>query len=117
MAVSVAGVGVFAFPDPLHNLFGISELIGYQAPLVLALAHRKVAGAGVIIAFSLVMYVLVVAALVLNLASLDRSGDLWLAVKDVYGLAQRALFAAWFAWCAGVGLLMIRRRRSPPAAT
>ena len=34
MAVSAAGVGVFAYPYPLHNVFGISELIGYQAPLV-----------------------------------------------------------------------------------
>ena len=31
-AVSAAGVGVFSFPHPLHNVFGISELIGYQAP-------------------------------------------------------------------------------------
>ena len=34
MALSAAGVGVFAYPHPLHNVFGISELVGYQAPLV-----------------------------------------------------------------------------------
>ena len=28
MAVSAAGVGVFAHPHPLHNVFGLSELIG-----------------------------------------------------------------------------------------
>jgi hypothetical protein len=27
MAVSAAGVGVFAHPHPLHNVFGLSELI------------------------------------------------------------------------------------------
>ncbi len=27
MALSAAGVGLFAYPNPLHNVFGISELI------------------------------------------------------------------------------------------
>src|SRR6185369_1298128 len=40
MAVSVAGVGIFAYPHPLHNVFGLSELIGYQAPLFLALSWK-----------------------------------------------------------------------------
>jgi hypothetical membrane protein len=30
MAVSAAGVGIFAFPHPLHNVFGESELIGFK---------------------------------------------------------------------------------------
>jgi hypothetical membrane protein len=38
MALAAAGVGIFAFPHPLHNIFGESELIGYQAPLAFALA-------------------------------------------------------------------------------
>jgi Protein of unknown function (DUF998) len=41
MAISAAGVGIFAFPHPLHNVFGMSELVGYQAPLVAALVCRK----------------------------------------------------------------------------
>lgn len=41
MAASAAAVGVFAYPHPLHNVFGISELIGYQAPLALALTWRR----------------------------------------------------------------------------
>ena len=35
------GVGIFSFPHPLHNVFGLSELVGYQAPLVLALTWRR----------------------------------------------------------------------------
>jgi hypothetical membrane protein len=34
MAIPAAGTGIFAYPHPLHNIFGLSELIGYQAPLV-----------------------------------------------------------------------------------
>src|SRR4030095_1401080 len=41
MALSAAGVGLFAYPSPLHNVFGISELVGYQAPLCLALTWRR----------------------------------------------------------------------------
>jgi hypothetical protein len=32
MALPAAGIAVFAYPHPAHNLFGMSELIGYQAP-------------------------------------------------------------------------------------
>ena len=37
MAISAVGVALFAHPHPLHNVFGLSELVGYQAPLALAL--------------------------------------------------------------------------------
>jgi hypothetical membrane protein len=41
MAICAAGVGIFAYPHALHNVFGTSELIGYQAPLALWLALRR----------------------------------------------------------------------------
>jgi len=50
-----------------------------------------------------------VAAIALNLSSLDRLGPVWAYVKPAYGLVQRALFAVWFGWCAGVGVLLFRR--------
>jgi hypothetical membrane protein len=37
MAISCAGVGLFSYPHPLHNVFGLSETVGLQAPLVAAL--------------------------------------------------------------------------------
>jgi hypothetical protein len=40
MEIRATGVGIFAYPHPLHNVFGTSELIGYQAPLALALTLR-----------------------------------------------------------------------------
>jgi hypothetical protein len=111
-AMSVAGVGVFAFPHDLHNLFGMSQLIGYQAPLVLALTWRRAPGARAAVAFSAVMAALVLLMIVLNLASIiDRGGDgLWAMVGPIYGLVQRGLFVAWFAWAAGLGLLLWRTR-------
>ena len=45
-------------------------------------------------------------AIVVNLSVLDRSGGLWVRIQPFYGIAQRALFAAWFMWCAGYALLL-----------
>ena len=74
MAVSAAGVGFFAHPHPLHNVFGLSELIGYQAPLALAVAWRRNPQTGSVVMFSWFMVFLVWIAIALNLATLDRNG-------------------------------------------
>jgi len=111
MALPAAGVGVFAYPHPLHNIFGISELIGYQAPLVFALTWRRDLRAKTVVTVSWIFSVLVWGAIILNLSSLDRQGVIWAYVKPVHGLAQRSLFAAWFGWCAVVGILLFQRAR------
>ena len=110
MALSAAGVGIFAFPHPLHNIFGESELIGYQAPLAFALTWRADPKARQLVAFSWIMFALIWISIALNLSSLDRHGALWTEMKPVYGLIQRSLFAAWFGWCAALGVLLWRRR-------
>jgi hypothetical membrane protein len=115
MAFSAAGLGFFPYPHPLHNVFGISELIGYQAPLFLALTWRHDPRAKSLVYISWILYVVICAAILLNLSSLDRQGLLRAYVKPAYGLAQRALFAAWFGWCAVVGLSFLRRKWQEPS--
>lgn len=115
MAVSAAGVGIFAFPHPLHNVFGESELIGYQAPLAFALSWRKDPTAKRPVTFSWVLFALIWISIALNLVSLDRHSAIWTEMKPIYGLIQRSLFAAFFCWCAGIGLLLRQRRRSSGA--
>ena len=116
MAISAAGVGMFPYPHPLHNAFGLSELIGYQAPLALALTWRRDVRAEAVVRFSWIMGVIVWCALIANLATLDRGGALWHREAAVYGVVQRTLFAAWFVWVAGAGL-MLRRFKSPPVSS
>jgi hypothetical membrane protein len=107
MAISAAGVGWFSSPHPLHNVFGLSELVGYQAPAALALAWRREPAARSLVGFSWLMFVLIWAAIGLNLVSLvDPKGALWALEKPVYGLVQRSLFAAFFLWLAGAGLML-----------
>lgn len=109
MAISAAGVGIFAFPHPLHNVFGQSELIGYQAPLAFALGWRADPAARRLVAFSWLMFVLIWISIALNLSSLTR-GTFWNEIKPFYGLVQRSLFAAWFCWAAGIGALLWQRQ-------
>ena len=105
MAVSAAGVGVFSYPHPLHNVFGLSEIVGYQAPLAVALTWRNEPRAKALVSFSWMMFVLVWVTIALNLAPLMPSLPVYAMEKPVYGLVQRSLFASFFLWCAGAGAL------------
>jgi hypothetical protein len=98
----------------LHNIFGPSELIGYQAPLVLALAWRRAPRAAGLVAFSSVMAGVMWLAIIANLGTFDRQGAIWAYERPVYGLIQRALFATYFIWCAGVGLWLYGRHARQP---
>lgn len=109
MAISAAGVGVFAYPSPFHNYFGLSELIGYQAPLALALTWRRDPRAAGVVRLSWLMSVLMWITIALNLATLDRDGSLWAYERPFYGLVQRSLFAVFFLWCAAVGVRLFLR--------
>jgi hypothetical membrane protein len=108
MTVTIAGVGYFAYPHPLHGVFGLSELVGYQAPLALALGWRgRTALRGVVI-FSGVMAFFQEASLAANLSVLDFHGAFYAFERPVYGIVQRTLFASWCAWCFGTGLWLWR---------
>jgi hypothetical protein len=123
MTITVAGVAYFAYPHPLHGVFGLSELIGYQAPLALALGWRgRPALRGVVI-YSGVMAFFQEASLAANLSVLDFHGAFYAFERPVYGLIQRTLFASWCAWCFGTGLWLWRlnpklahRRAEGPAS-
>lgn len=107
MALPAAGIAVFAYPHPAHNIFGMSELIGYQAPLAFALAWRHDSGAKTLVVVSWIFFLLIWGAIALNLSPFVA--PVWAYVKPFHGLAQRTLFAAWFGWCAVAGILLFQR--------
>lgn len=111
VAISAAGVGVFSYPSPYHNLFGLSELIGYQAPLALAITWRADARASVV-RMSWLMTALMWVTIILNLSVLDRTGALWVHERPFYGLVQRSLFGIFFLWAALAGVMLTRSRKS-----
>lgn len=113
MGISSAGAGIFSFPHPLHNVFGTSEIIGYQAPLAVAITWRGEA-TGSIARFSGWMYIVVLLTIAANCSVFDTHGAMWHFERPFYGLVQRSLFAAWFLWCAGLAVLL---RGIPTEAT
>jgi hypothetical protein len=110
MAVSVAAVGIFSSPHPLHNLFGPTELIGFQAPLALAIAWRGEPRARSLVMLSWVLAAVMWVTIGFNFAVFDRDSALWALERPVYGLVQRALFLPWLLWVAGAGALLARRQ-------
>jgi hypothetical membrane protein len=112
MAISCAGVGIFSFPHPLHNISGMSETIGQQAPLVAALVCRSVPRAKQIAIFSIIMYVVVLIAIAVNLIPLVRPAGLWPLVRPYFGVVQRFLFLSWFVWCTGYAMLLLKAGRA-----
>jgi len=112
MAFSCAGVGLFSFPHPFHNIFGLSETVGLQAPLVAALVCRTQPRAKQAVVFSLIMYVVVALALIINFIPLLRPANLWPLIRPFFGVIQRSLFASWFIWCAGYAVLLMRIGRA-----
>jgi hypothetical membrane protein len=112
MAFSCAGVGLFSFPHPFHNIFGLSETVGLQGPLVAALVCRTQPRAKQVVVFSLIMYVVVALALMINLIPLLRPANLWPLIRPFFGVIQRSLFASWFIWCAGYAVLLMRIGRA-----
>lgn len=110
MAISAMGVGIFAYPHPLHGLFGLSEFVGYQAPWVLALTWRRQERVRGLAGFSCVMGVFVWITLIANLGVLDLHSWLWLVERPIYGVVQRSLFFTWFVWLAGTSLMLTTNR-------
>jgi hypothetical membrane protein len=116
MAVSSAGVGIFAYPHPLHGVFGLSEFVSYQAPWVLALTWRRETRIRGLIPFSWAMSAFLWLAIAANLSVLDMHGWLWQLERPVYGVVQRSLFFAWCLWLAGISLMLMKSRSIPDDA-
>jgi hypothetical protein len=105
-AVLVAGLALFPSGHPLHNLFGLLQTIPFVgAPLSVALGWR---GVGPLTAISWLALVLLIVAMVLNLAP-AFSPRLARRFAPVYGVVQRLLFVTWYAWCAALGVLLFLR--------
>jgi hypothetical protein len=105
---AVPAIGLAAFPagHRLHNIFGLSQTVPFiGAPLSVALGWR---GAGVLTPISWAALVLLVVAMGLNLAP-AFSRRLAEAFGPIYGVVQRALFVAWYGWCALLGLVLFTR--------
>lgn len=99
-AFALIGLGIFPTPHPLHNVLGLSMMIGYMAPLALSLSWRAFDTANEPVRGSWIAFALIAISIFLNLSPLFAR-DLY--PLEYYGLVQRSLLVAFYGWCLYLG--------------
>ncbi len=94
------GIGVFASPHPLHNVFGLSLTIGYFSPFMFFLLWKSRQG-NRLKWISLLVFILVIIGIFLNLTP-AFAPDLY--PLKYYGLIQRFLLYTFYGYCAYISL-------------
>ena len=102
------GIGAFASPHPLHNVFGLSMTIGYFSPFLFFILWRDKLG-GRFKWISLLVFVMVIVGIFLNLSPLFAPN---LYPIEYYGLVQRFLLYSFYGYCAYVSITTIGYHRS-----
>jgi hypothetical membrane protein len=103
-AVTQLGVSTFESPHPWHNLFGISSMLGFFAPLGLAVTWPSTSDLRVLRTVSLVVAVLILIAIALNLSPLFIQVPY---IVEHIGLVQRSL-PVFHLWCAYLATILFR---------
>lgn len=95
--ISTLGYAFFNVSHPLHNLVGMSLLLGYFSPLVLALSWKKNSEMKKIVRWSFYSCLLVIISIILNLSPMFYKE---IYTSGYYGLIQRSLFFIFHGlWC------------------
>ena len=105
---AVAELGVAAFPSPhrLHNVFGLSMMVGYMAPLVVTVSWKSLVEGRQLRVVSWIAFVFVSITIFLNLSPIFTR-DLY--PLEYYGMVQRGLLVAFYAWCLYLALRLFAR--------
>ncbi len=90
------GIGIFASPHPLHNMFGLLMTLGYFSPLLFFLFWNNKLGKS-FKWFSLITFVLVILGIFLNLSPMFNPT---LYPMEYYGIVQRFLLFTFYIYCA-----------------
>ena len=107
--ISEFGIGIFASPHPLHNVFGISMTVGYSSPLLFALLWKNELGIA-FKRFSLLAFIFIALGIFLNLTPLFNPT---LYPLEYYGVVQRFLLFTFFIYCAFVSYHTLRSYADP----
>jgi uncharacterized membrane protein len=101
-----SGLHFFPSPHQLHNLFGLSLIIGYLAPLSLAIAWQKLAEQRSLVMVTWSVAILLFVSIFLNISPIFVR-DLY--PLEYYGLVQRSSLLLIFGWFAYVGIWSFMR--------
>ena len=102
------GMAMFPSPHSLHNVFGLSAVIGYMTPLAVAVSWRNLKDSSSLRRFAWAAFALVVLTMALNLSPIFARN---LYPLEYYGIVQRSLLFTFFGWCFYVGVDLYVRTR------
>jgi len=88
MAFTQIGIAIFATPHPFHNIFGIASMVGFLAPIAMAVSWRGAVYARTLVVVSYVLGFLVLVSIIVGLSELYPQSQLWQLVKSVPGLGD-----------------------------
>lgn len=110
--VTLAGTAEFEAPHPLHNLFGIAMMLGYMAPLVLAISWPDTPDTRWVRRGSIVLGTALVIGIAYNFSPLFVDYAPADFVRAHYGAIQRLVHLPFYGWCGflAIRLLAIRTR-------
>jgi hypothetical membrane protein len=108
-ATMEVGTFVFESPHPWHNVFGISSLLGFLAPLALAIAWPNAADLIALRRVSVIAAAILILSLALNLSELFVRVSY---IVEHIGVVQRTLLV-FHLWCAYLGLVLFQSARQP----
>lgn len=104
--LSQVAMGSFPSPHPLHNIFGLSMIIGYFTPLVFALTWRNYPETS-FKRISFLAFILILIGIILNLTPAFAPE---LYPLEYYGLVQRFLLFTFYGYLAYLSLRLARKK-------
>ncbi|MDX5584424.1 MAG: DUF998 domain-containing protein [Aureibaculum sp.] len=101
--LSEFGIALFPSPHSLHNVFGLSLIIGYFSPLIFFLLWKNKLGTS-FKRYSLIAFVLILLGIFLNLSPIFAPQ---LYPLEYYGLVQRFLLFTFYIYLAFISFSTI----------
>lgn len=101
--ISQFGIGLYPSPHQLHNVFGLSMILGYLSPIAMALSWKERLGKS-FQRISYLSFILIMIGIFLNLSPAFAQ-DLY--PLSYYGLVQRFLLYTFYLYIFFVSLIAI----------
>jgi hypothetical membrane protein len=107
--VAEVGLSIFESPHPLHNVFGISSMVGFLSPLAVALTWTRNPQLRRTRYLSMAAGFLLLIEIGLNLSPLFVNFGKSDYIRTHYGAIQRSLYFTFYGWLAYLAIMLFRR--------
>ncbi len=99
-------MGIFPSPHPLHNVFGLTMIVGYLSPLIFMILWKNKLSK-TFKRLSFIVFVLIILGVFLNLTPAFAPS---LYPLEYYGIIQRFLLFTFYIYCAVISISIINSK-------